>query len=97
MKKIQLENKTIFITGTAGFIGAFLCKRILNDYKNIQVIGLDNLNDYYDVRIKESRLEELKRYNNFIFIKGNLADKEIINNIFKEYKPEIVVNLAAQA
>jgi len=97
MKKIQLENKTIFITGTAGFIGSFLCKRILNDYKNIQVIGLDNLNDYYDVKIKESRLDELLKYNNFTFIKGNLADKNIIEKIFKEHNPQIVVNLAAQA
>ena len=97
MKKINLDNKKILVTGAAGFIGSFLSKRILNDYKNITVIGLDNLNNYYDVRIKESRLEELKQYDNFIFIKGNLANKEIIDNIFKEYNPEIVVNLAAQA
>lgn len=97
MKQIQLENKTIFITGAAGFIGSFLTKRILNDFKNIKVIGLDNLNDYYDVKIKESRLEELKKHENFIFIKGNLADKNVIEEIFKEYKPEVVVNLAAQA
>ena len=97
MKKINLDNKKIFVTGAAGFIGSFLSKRILNDFKNITVIGLDNLNNYYDVKIKEHRLEELKKYNNFIFIKGNLADKETIGNIFKEYKPEVVVNLAAQA
>ena len=97
MKKLNLDNKTILITGEAGFIGYFLSKRILADYKNIKVIGLDNINDYYDVRIKEARLDELKKYKNFIFIKGNLANKELIDNMFKEYKPEIVVNLAAQA
>ena len=97
MEKLDLSSKTIFVTGVAGFIGSFLSKRILNDYKNIKVIGLDNLNDYYDVKIKESRLNELKQYDNFIFIKGNLANKELIDNIFKEYKPNIVVNLAAQA
>lgn len=89
--------KTYFITGAAGFIGSNLAKRILNEEKDIRVVGLDNMNDYYDVRIKESRLEELQKFNNFIFIKGNLADKELINKIFEEYKPEIVVNLAAQA
>ena len=89
--------KTYFITGSSGFIGANLTKRILNEEKDIQVIGLDNMNDYYDVKIKEYRLNELKQYNNFIFIKGNLADRECVENIFKKYKPEIVVNLAAQA
>lgn len=97
MKKISLENKTVFVTGAAGFIGSNLSKRLLTEIKNIKVIGLDNMNDYYDVKIKESRLEELKKFDNFIFIKGNLADKETINKIFEEYKPEIVVNLAAQA
>ena len=89
--------KTYFITGAAGFIGSNLAKRILKDEKDSKVICLDNMNDYYDVRIKEYRLQELKEFNNFVFVKGNLADKEIVENIFKEYKPEIVVNLAAQA
>ena len=89
--------KTYFITGVAGFIGSNLAKRILKEEKNIKVVGLDNMNDYYDIRIKESRLEELQNFDNFIFIKGNLANKDLINKIFKEYKPEIVVNLAAQA
>jgi len=89
--------KTYFITGAAGFIGANLAKRVLNDEKDCRVVCLDNMNDYYDVRIKEYRLEELKKFDNFIFVKGNLADKVTVENIFKEYKPEIVVNLAAQA
>lgn len=93
----DLENKIIFITGVAGFIGSNLAHKLLEESNNIQIIGLDNLNEYYDVKIKESRLERLQKYNNFIFIKGNLADKELINKIFEEYRPEIVVNLAAQA
>lgn len=97
MNKIELNNKTILITGSSGFIGSFLCKRLLNEYNNIKIIGLDNMNSYYDVSIKEYRLNELSKYNNYIFIKGNLADKDLINKIFNDYKPEIVVNLAAQA
>ena len=89
--------KTYFITGTSGFIGSNLAKRILNDEKDVQVIGLDNMNDYYDVKLKEYRLNELQQFSNFKFIKGNLADKECVENIFKEFKPEMVVNLAAQA
>ena len=97
MKKIDLNNKIILVTGSSGFIGSFLCKRLLNEYKNIKVIGFDSMNDYYDVRLKEYRLNELIKYDNFVFIKGNLADKELINKIFREYKFDIVVNLAAQA
>lgn len=97
MKNIELNNKTILVTGAAGFIGSNLVKRLLNDVDNVKVIGLDNMNDYYDVKIKDYRLAELSKFNNFIFIKGNLSDKELINKIFEEYKPEIVVNLAAQA
>ena len=89
--------KTYFITGVAGFIGSNLAKKILSENSDIQIVGLDNLNEYYDLKLKEYRLEELKKFNNFIFIKGNLADKTTVENIFKEYKPEIVVNLAAQA
>lgn len=88
--------KTYLITGVAGFIGSNLAKRILNDESDVKVIGLDNVNDYYDVNIKEYRLNQLKN-DNFTFIKGDLSDKNLINNIFKEYKPNIVVNLAAQA
>ena len=97
MEKIKLNNKTIFVTGASGFIGSNLCKRLLNEFKNVTVIGLDNMNDYYDVKIKESRLSELQRYDNYIFIKENLANKQLINEIFDEYKPSVVVNLAAQA
>ena len=97
MKKIDLTNKTILITGSSGFIGSFLTKRILEEEKCNLVIGLDNMNDYYDVRLKEDRLNELSNYSNFKFIKGDLADKELINKIFSEYKPNIVVNLGAQA
>lgn len=97
MNRIKLNNKTILITGSSGFIGSFLCKRLLNDYNDIKIIGLDNMNSYYDVSLKEYRLNELSKYDNYTFIKGNLADKELINKIFNEYKPEIVVNLAAQA
>lgn len=94
---IHLEGKTVFITGAAGFIGSNLALRLLNDYENIHIIGIDNMNNYYDVSIKDYRLDNLFKYKNFRFIKGNIADKNIIENIFKEYRPEIVVNLAAQA
>ena len=89
--------KTYLVTGTAGFIGSNLAKRILTEEKNVQVIGLDNMNEYYDIKIKEWRLAELNKFDNFKFIKGDLADKETVENIFKEYHPNIVVNLAAQA
>ena len=89
--------KTYFITGTSGFIGYYLAKRILEENSDIQIIGLDNMNDYYDVSLKEWRLNNLKKYSNYTFIKGSLGDKELINNIFNKYKPSIVVNLAAQA
>lgn len=97
MQKINLENKVILITGASGFIGANLAQRLLNDYKDIKIIGLDSMNDYYDTKIKEYRLNNLLKYPNFKFMKGNLADKELITKIFSEYQPNIVVNLAAQA
>ena len=89
--------KTVFITGASGFIGSNLAKRILATEPDTKVIGLDNMNDYYDVRIKEARLEELQKFENYTFIKGNLADKALINSIFEQYHPDIVVNLGAQA
>lgn len=97
MSVIDLTNKTILVTGAAGFIGSNLVKRLYQDVKNIKVIGIDNMNDYYDVRLKEYRLEELSQYSSFIFIKGNIADKDLIQEVFKTYQPQIVVNLAAQA
>lgn len=88
---------SIFITGSSGFIGSNLAKRILTEQPVTQVIGLDNMNDYYDVRIKEERLAELQKFPNYTFIKGNLADKALIFDIFEKYRPEVVVNLGAQA
>ena len=95
--KIDLKNKSIFITGAAGFIGSNLAKRILTTVEGAKVVGLDNMNHYYDVRLKEARLDELNKFENFSFVKGNLADKETITTIFEQYKPQIVVNLGAQA
>lgn len=89
--------KTIFITGASGFIGSNLAKRILTTETDTKVVGLDNMNDYYDVRIKEARLAELQKFENYTFVKGNLADKELINSIFEKYNLDIVVNLGAQA
>lgn len=97
MDNIDLHSKTIFLIGAAGFIGANLARRLLNDYSDIKLICIDSMNNYYDVRLKEYRLEQLSTYSNFTFIKGNIADKGLIQSIFTEYKPEIVVNLAAQA
>lgn len=90
-------RNTVFITGSSGFIGSNLAKRILTTEPDTKVIGLDNMNDYYDVRIKEARLAELQKFENYTFIKGNLADKALINSIFEQYHPDIVVNLGAQA
>ena len=94
---INLTDKTILVTGAAGFIGCNLCKQLLNNFENIKVVGLDNMNDYYDVRIKEERLASLQTYSNFTFVKGNLADKPLIDKLFADHKPQVVVNLAAQA
>ena len=100
---INLESKTILVTGAAGFIGANLVTALLNTVKDIKLVGLDNINDYYDVSIKEYRLSEIRKLAaakpdcTWTFIKGNLADKALIEKIFTESKPEMVVNLAAQA
>lgn len=85
----------VLVTGAAGFIGYYLSERLLKE--GVQVVGYDNLNDYYDTRLKEARLEILNKYDGFTFIKGNLADKDKVMSVFSEHKPEIVVNLAAQA
>ena len=98
-----LHNKYVLITGAAGFIGSNLVKELLREVPAIHIVGLDNMNDYYDVSIKEYRLKEIekvisdKEKSGWIFVKGNLADKELINNLFEEYKFDVVVNLAAQA
>lgn len=92
----QLDNnKTYLITGAAGFIGFYLSKKLLE--QGCKVIGIDNLNDYYDVNLKYARLKQLKPYDRFIFIEGDISDKAALTNVFEEYKPNIVVNLAAQA
>lgn len=95
--KIDLSGKTVLVTGAAGFIGSFLSERLFSDFEDIRVIGFDSVNDYYDIRLKESRLEKLQKHENFIFIKANLADKDKVSEVFREYSPQIVVNLAAQA
>ena len=97
MQHISLENKTVLVTGAAGFIGANLCRRLFADIPGITVVGLDNMNDYYDVSLKEFRLASLRENSHFVFVKGNLADKELITALFAQYKPAVVVNLAAQA
>ena len=95
---IDLNNKIVLITGAAGFIGANLVKRLLNEFKSVKVVGIDNITDYYDVRLKYERLEELSAYGErFVFVKNNIAYKQVIDNLFAQHKPQVVVNLAAQA
>ena len=96
MEKINLDNKTIFVTGAAGFIGSNLVKRRLKDVKSATIVGIDNMNDYYDVALKEYRLKELSA-EPWTFIRGDIADKATIDGIFEKYQPQVVVNLAAQA
>lgn len=93
----EFNNKTILITGVAGFIGAYLAKRVCAENPGAKVIGFDSINDYYDIKLKEHRLSWLDGFRNFEFIKGNLADKAKVNDVFETYHPDIVVNLAAQA
>ncbi len=95
--KVSLKNKVVLLTGAAGFIGASLAERLLKDNQISAVIGIDNINDYYDVNIKKWRLKKLKKYNKFVFVKAGIENKNTINKIFAQYQPNIVVNLAAQA
>ncbi len=97
MSKVNLEKKTILVTGAAGFIGANLVRRICEESPSSTVIGIDSLNDYYDVTLKEYRLKELEKYPSFVFIRGNIADKPLMFEIFEKYRPAVAVNLAAQA
>lgn len=97
MDNLKFDNKTILVTGASGFIGSNLVKKICDLANNATVVGLDNMNDYYDVRLKEERLSQLSKYPNYFFIKGDIADKKVIDDVFEKYQPSIVVNLAAQA
>ena len=102
-KNVILDGKTVLVTGAAGFVGANLVKRLLRDYSDIRIIGVDNMNDYYDVSIKEYRLTEIERAASgdrdgaWTFVRGNIADRACIDSIFAQYAPSVVVNLAAQA
>ena len=102
-KNVELAKKTILVTGASGFVGANLIITLLKNYSNIRIVGLDSMNDYYDVNLKEYRMEEISNASRiacgseYTFIKGNIADKQLINEIFADYKPDVVVNLAAQA
>ena len=102
MEKININHKSIFVTGAAGFIGSNLVKRLFKDVKGATIVGIDNMNDYYDPALKEFRLREIEALdgqneNRWVFVKGDIADKQTIDGIFRDYHPAVVVNLAAQA
>ena len=101
MERINLNGKTILVTGAAGFIGSNLVKRLFKDLNNATIVGIDNMNDYYDVSLKEWRLKEIDSLVpegiKYVFIKGDIASKETVDSLFSQYKPQVVVNLAAQA
>lgn len=103
MTKIDLKNKTIFVTGSAGFIGSFLVMNLLENYSPINIIGIDNMNDYYDTSLKEWRHKEIEKLvsdntdSSYTFYREDISDKAVVDKIFKKHKPDVVVNLAAQA
>ena len=102
MEKINLNHKSIFVTGAAGFIGSNLVKRLFKDVNGATIVGIDNMNDYYDPALKEFRLREIEALdgqneNRWVFVKGDIADKQTVDGIFRDYRPKVVVNLAAQA
>lgn len=97
MSNIELNGKTILVTGSSGFIGSNLCRMLFEQFKDIKIIGIDNMNDYYDVALKEYRLNQLQKFSNYTFIKGDISDKKLVDEVFKKYEPSVVVNLAAQA
>lgn len=98
MANISLENKTVFVTGAAGFIGSFLCKSLLENVQGIKIVGIDCITDYYDISLKQERLEMISALKkDFTFVKGDIADKSLLDSLFEKYKPSVVVNLAAQA
>lgn len=95
-RNVDLSGKTVLVTGAAGFIGAALCSRLLREFPDLKIIGLDNVNDYYDVSLKEWRLDRL-RNDRFTFVRGDLSDSETVQSLFRDYRFSAVVNLAAQA
>ena len=101
-KKVELNGKTILVTGCPGFIGAYLVMRLLKEMDSGTVISVDSMNDYYEVSLKEWRLAQVEAVAaeskvNHVFVKGNLADRELLFGLFEKYRPAVVVNLAAQA